>query len=81
MKQELEIINTEMDYTREELISSISSLIRTLENELRRLKKDDKYYPNSLGVIQGNALNIDLKCARLYSLKECKELIDTNDKL
>ena len=44
MKQELEIINTEMDYTREELISSISSLIRTLENELRRLKKDDKYF-------------------------------------
>ena len=81
MKQELEIINTEMDYTREKLISSISSLIRTLENELRLLKKDDKYYPNSLGVIQGNALNIDLNCARLYILKECKELIDTNDKL
>ena len=70
MKQELEIINTEMDYTREKLISSISSLIRTLENELRLLKKDDKYYPNSLGVIQGRALEIDLNCVKLYAYKD-----------
>lgn len=75
------LLDVKMNFVRENLISDIDSLIKTLQYVSRKLKDDKDYYPNSLGVIQGNALNIDLNCARLYSLKECKELIDTNDKL
>ena len=75
------LLDVKMNFVRENLISDIDSLIKTLQYVSRKLKDDKDYYPNSLGIIQGRALEIDLNCARLYSLKECKELIDTNDKL
>lgn len=67
------MIDVKIDYCKDQLISDLESLIKNCQYEVDRLKKDDNYKPNSLGIIQHNS--IDIQCSRLYALYEAKELI------
>ena len=75
------LLDVKMNFVRENLISDIDSLIKTLQHVSRKLKDDKDYYPNSLGVIQGRALEIDLNCAKLYTYKDSEFLVDYIEKL
>lgn len=61
-------------YTKESLIDEMESLVKNLNTEINRLKNEPNYTPNSLGIIQGN--KIDLQCARLYALCEAEKMLD-----
>lgn len=50
---------------RENLKRKIKGLIKNLERELEQLEKSDKYKPNSCGIIQGEASDIDELCVRI----------------
>ncbi len=61
----------------EGLEQEIESLIKTLSNELKMMKKHKEigkiYKPNELGIIQSAGYSIDNLCGRLGSLLNIKE--------
>ena len=73
--------NREVESIKRQLSARLESLSVSLIRESDRIKKDETYRPNSLGVIQWSGLTIDLLCANLYAemqhLKELKRLLNT----
>lgn len=58
---------------RRELESDITALMMTLSYALADLKQGS--YPNSCGIVQGSASNIDKACVNLSTIREVKELL------
>jgi len=60
--------------------SDMKSLIDRLNAELEQLQKcrefKQEYKPNTLGIVQGQGLSIDINCSKLGALYESKELLD-----
>jgi len=69
------IVKAKIEVAKIKLVMNLESLKSTLEKELKRIDEDSNYVPNNLGIIQSQALEIDLLCSRLGALSEMKELI------
>lgn len=70
------MLNASIEYSRNSLIDKLESLIKSCQYEVDRLKNDENYKPNSLGIIQYNS--IDVECAKLYTLHEAKEILKSD---
>lgn len=74
---ELEIMEMQIKSLREmykiNLERKLESLIKNLQMELKQLKGDSKYRPNSCGIIQGSATDIDELCVKLGVLDSIKQ--------
>ena len=74
---ELEKIEMQMSVLKEmyrrNLESKIEFLIKNLERELEQLKNNPSYKPNSCGIIQNEATNIDELCIKLGVLDSVKQ--------
>lgn len=72
--------SVEIKQTTGRIEADMKSLVRTLEYELEQLQKcrelNQEYKPNSLGIVQGQGLSIDINCSKLRALYESKELFD-----
>ena len=68
-------VDVGIDATKSKLVMNIKSLKSKLERELELIDNVANYVPNNLGIIQSQALEIDLLCSRLGALSEMKELI------
>ena len=75
--ENINMMDIKINYSKDKLINSLESLIRDCQYEVDRLKNDENYKPNGLGIIQYNS--IDIECARLYALYEAKSIINLED--
>mgnify|MGYP000404867316 CR=1 FL=1 len=66
-------LNIKTDSTRKNLISKLELLKFSIDQELEQLSKSDTYYPNPLGIVQGQGQMIDVLCARLGTLNEIND--------
>jgi hypothetical protein len=58
---------------RDRFVYECRALAETLKEEALRTREDPSRTPNSLGVIQGRAFDIDSNCVRIAQLtEECK---------
>lgn len=55
------------------LENRISTLINKLQKNLDRLKNDNNYLPNSLGIVQDDSRMIDLLCKEYCKLHEFQQ--------
>lgn len=51
----------------------LESLIRNLQIELKQLKENPNYKPNSCGIVQSDGMNIDELCIKLGTLDAVKQ--------
>ena len=67
--EKLEYMEMQIDVLRRmyktELERKLKNLITDMERELSQLRTNPKYRPNSCGIIQGSAQNIDELCIKL----------------
>lgn len=74
---ELEKIEMQMESLKKiykkNLESKIEVMIQKLEGELEQLKNNPYYKPNSCGIIQSEATNIDELCIKLGVLDSVKQ--------
>lgn len=72
----LEVMEMQMeslkDIYRADLERKMESLITTLQTELNELKNNPYYRPNSCGIVQGSASEIDDLCIKLGVLDAVK---------
>lgn len=69
MKMQIETLEVVF---KKNLERKLESLIKNLERELKELKEKPNYRPNSCGIIQGEASNIDELCIKLGTLNAIK---------
>lgn len=76
MIDDLEMIKMQMEILeknyKNNLERRLTSLIKSLEIELLQLKENPHYRPNSCGIIQSEANNIDELCIKLGVLRSVK---------
>ena len=76
MIDDLEMIKMQMEILeknyKNNLERRLTSLIKSLEIELLQLKENPCYRPNSCGIIQSEANNIDELCIKLGVLRSVK---------
>ena len=70
LENEIEYVESEIDGVRERLIAHMKSLMTSLEMEIKHLKENEEYSPNSLGVVQSSANTIDTYCTQLYAKRQ-----------
>lgn len=74
---ELEVMEMQIEALRKmykiNLERKLESLIKSLQMELKQLKENPNYKPNSCGIIQGDATNIDELCVKLGVLDAVKQ--------
>lgn len=70
VEDQLRDIEAKISWLKGRMISSMESLKDTLTREITNLKADEKHAPNSLGVLQGNAGQVDIMCMEYYQLLE-----------
>lgn len=74
----LELVKKNLGWDRDKLIYDIDCLIETLQRESERMKKDSKYLPNSLGIIQRAGQDIENMCGRLGGEKTIIDILENN---
>lgn len=52
-------IETDLKWSRADLISKLKSLANSLNHEIKLLENNENYTPNSMGIIQSEASIID----------------------
>lgn len=70
VEDQLHDVEAKIEWVKGRLLSQMGSLRDTLEREMTSLKQDEKHVPNSLGILQGNAGQLDILCMEYYQLKE-----------
>lgn len=71
------IFDTKIEYCKKELIHNLESLIKHCQHELDKLKTNDDYKSNSVGIILRN--KIDILNSELQTLYSAKEIAITED--
>lgn len=80
MQEHLDQAKREVEFSRRSLINKMESLKGMLDSAIRSLQKG--YAPNSLGELQGSAMQIDVGCGQLYAeQKACAELVSLAEKM
>jgi hypothetical protein len=75
VEDQLRDIEAKISWVKGRMASSMESLRDTLDREIKNLKADEKHVPNSLGILQGNAGQVDILCQEYYQLLEQKSKI------
>lgn len=75
VEDQLHDVEARIEWSRKHLISQMENLKDTLEREIKHLKEEPKHQPNSLGVLQGNAGQVDIMCMEYYQLIEQRSRI------
>lgn len=75
LEDQLHDIEAKIDWLKLRMISNMNSLKDTLERETKQLKEDPKHTPNSLGILQGNAGQVDIMCMEYYQLVDQRSRI------
>lgn len=74
---DLEIMEMQIESLKEvykiNLEIKLESLIRNLQIELKQLKENPNYKPNSCGIVQSDGMNIDELCIKLGTLDAVKQ--------
>lgn len=75
VEDQLHDVEAKISWIKGRMISSMESLKDTLTREISNLKTDEKHVPNSLGILQGNAGQVDILCQEYYQLLEQRSKI------
>lgn len=77
MMNDLEIMEMQIDSLKKvykiNLERKLESLIKNLQMELKQLKENPNYNPNSCGIVQSDGMNIDELCIKLGTLDAVKQ--------
>lgn len=77
MMNDLEIMEMQIESLKKvykiNLERKLESLIRNLQIELKQLKENPNYKPNSCGIVQYDGMNIDELCIKLGTLDAVKQ--------
>lgn len=76
VEDQLHDIEAKIEWLKKRMISSMDSLKDMLEREMKGLKEDSKHTPNSLGVLQGNAGQVDIMCMEYSQLLDQKKRLE-----
>lgn len=68
-------IETDLKWSRSDLISKLKSLADSLNHEIELLENNENYTPNSMGIIQGEASAIDNLCGKINTLDDINKML------
>ena len=68
-------IETDLKWSRSDLISKLKSLSNSLNHEIELLENNENYTPNSMGIIQGEASAIDNLCGKINTLDDINKML------
>ena len=68
-------IETDLKWSRSDLISKLKSLSNSLNREIELLENNENYTPNSMGIIQGEASAIDNLCGKINTLDNINKML------
>ncbi len=68
-------IETDLKWSRADLISKLKSLANSLNHEIKLLENNENYTPNSMGIIQSEASIIDNLCGKINVLDSIDKML------